>query len=146
MLRSKRWWLAAVGVLVTACSNGHDSLSSDVRFLRFEDSFEFLVERRIGPDRCFMADCPAVVRYYLSDQDPELTCRELGGRLDGTGLSLDRTLGAETCRYLGVVGSVLVDVRADNPITEIPPDDQTLYPFPVTAPHDAVVVVRASRA
>jgi len=46
----KTSWLAVFCLLLAACSNGHDSLSSDVQALGFEDSFDFLVERRVGPE------------------------------------------------------------------------------------------------
>ena len=92
-----------------------------------------------------MADCPAIVRYYLTDQDPESSCLVIGELLDGTEVSPDPVLGEESCRYLGLIGSVRLDVRATDPTIEIPPDDQTLNPFPVTEPHGAVVVVRATR-
>ena len=145
MIQWKMPWVVAALLLAAGCSNGHDTLSSEVQSVGFEDSFEFLVERRIGPEQCFMADCPAIDRYYLTDQDPESSCVVIGELLAGTEVSPDLILGEESCRYLGSIGSVRLDVRATDPITEIPPDDQTLYPFPVTDPHGAVVVVSASR-
>lgn len=145
MLGAKRWRLLLVCLaLVASCSNGHDSLSGDVQALGFEDSFEFLVERRVGPEQCFAADCPAIVRYYLSEQEPEASCGAVEELLAET-VSADRILGEERCRFLGMIDSLRLDVRATDPLSEIPPDDQTLNPFPVPDPHQAMVVVRATR-
>ena len=44
-----------------------------------------------------------------------------------------------------MIDSLRLDVRVIDPLVEIPPDDQTLNPFPVTDPHEAMVVVRATR-
>lgn len=145
MMNQKMPWVVAAFLLLASCSSGHDSLSSEVQSVGFEDSFEFLVERRVGPEQCFMADCPAIVRYYLTDQNPESACLGIDELLEGTDVSPDRVLGEESCRYLGSIGSVRLDVRATDPINEIPPDDQTLNPLSVTDPHGAVVVVRATR-
>ena len=92
-----------------------------------------------------MADCPAIARYYLTDLGPESSCLKVGELFEGTDVSIDRVLGGERCRYLGLVDSVRLDVRVTDPITEIPPDGQTLYPFPVTEPHDAAIVIHATR-
>jgi hypothetical protein len=141
----KTLWLVASCLLLSGCANGHDSLSSDVQSLGFDESFELLVERRTGPEQCFAADCPAITRYYLSDQASEQACLDVEELLEGTDVSVDLILGEERCRYLGLIGSLRLDVRATDPITEVPPDDQTLNPFPVTDPHEAMVVVRATR-
>ncbi len=138
-------WLLVLSLLVAACTSGHDALSNEVEEAGFEDRFDFLVERRVGPEQCFAGDCPAITRYYLSDEDAAQTCLAVEELLEGTNVSTEPTLGDETCRYLGSIGDTRLDVRATDPITEIPPDDQTLNPFAVTDPHAAVVVVRATR-
>ncbi len=145
VMDGKRSWLVLVCLILAACSNGHDSLSKDVQSLGFEGSFEFLVERRVGPEQCLAADCPAIVRYYLSQQDLGATCQTVGSLLGETDVSDDPILGEESCRSLGMIDSLRLDVRVIDPLVEIPPDDQTLNPFPVTDPHEAMVVARATR-
>jgi hypothetical protein len=128
---------------LAGCSDGHERLSSDANKLGLDSKFEFLVERRWGPEICFAGGCPAVDRYYLSDAAPEATCEMVAELLEADGLAVD-VMEHEYCDYMTTIDNVRFDVVVTGPMTEIPPDDQTLYPFPVRVEHESMIVVNAS--
>ena len=77
--------VAGVGLLILGGMLQRSRLLvEDVQSLGFEGSFEFLVERRVGPEQCLAADCPAIVRYYLSQQDLGATCQTVGSSPEST--------------------------------------------------------------
>lgn len=135
--------IALLILTLTACSNGHDTLSSDAEKLNIDSRFEFLVERRWGPETCYAGDCPAVDRYYLSDEAPDATCETVAGLLEADGRAVD-ALEHEYCDYVTTIGSVRFAIIVTDPMTEIPADDQTLSPLPVTQQHESMILVNAT--
>jgi hypothetical protein len=77
--------LAAALVALSSC--GDDFLHSGLRarLARFPAPSHLVLvhQEETGPSSCFAGDCPSVARYYFSEQNLDVTCRDVRSAVDG---------------------------------------------------------------
>jgi hypothetical protein len=142
-------WLGRAGILLglaltlVACG-GHSRLSGAIDGLDLPGDLVEIGEVQSGPDTCFAGDCPAVDRYYVSQQNPERTCAAIEPWADENGLAPANVGEGSSCRFGGSLDGNQLQIIVLPPQDAIPAYGESLDPQPVDVDHKAVVMVGVS--
>jgi hypothetical protein len=77
--------IAAATVAISSCGEAllHSGLRARLATFPAPSHLVLVHQEETGPSSCFAGDCPRVARYYLSEQNLDVTCRDVRSAVDG---------------------------------------------------------------
>jgi hypothetical protein len=135
--------LFGLSFLLAACG-GHSRLSDAIDDLDLPGDLVEVGEVQVGPDTCIAGDCPAVDRYYVSQELPAQTCATIEPWADENGLTTRSGGEDSVCQFGGSFDGDQLEIVVLPTLDAIPAYGDSIEPQVINVDHKAVVLVSIS--